>query len=249
MGIKRILGFVGVAAAVSIVLNVMVAWTAALLTDTATLPSEKVDYKTGYSEYLEFLDDSGLNQWSVITKSGFASIEIHTRFSITRGAKESDFDGSTEPIRDALPEWTDGYLDYLQGSCSHSIGRGWPWFALATDQVREINRPANRPVVYNRVALKEARTGWVLESVPWDSGRPRVLPTRILWNGFLANTAIYLAIILMPIGIRLLCRRWKGRCMTCGYDLRGQYDRGCSECGWNRPPDDGVKIPVPVSWA
>jgi hypothetical protein len=26
----------------------------------------------------------------------------------------------------------------------------------------------------------------------------------------------------------------RGRCLTCGYDLRGDFAAGCPECGWNR---------------
>ena len=27
-----------------------------------------------------------------------------------------------------------------------------------------------------------------------------------------------------------------GRCVKCGYDLRGDMEQGCPECGWNRDP-------------
>ncbi len=30
-------------------------------------------------------------------------------------------------------------------------------------------------------------------------------------------------------------RRRRGCCPCCGYDIKGQADKGCSECGWRRP--------------
>ncbi len=29
-------------------------------------------------------------------------------------------------------------------------------------------------------------------------------------------------------------RRREGRCMKCGYDIKGEFERGCPECGWRR---------------
>ena len=33
-------------------------------------------------------------------------------------------------------------------------------------------------------------------------------------------------------------RRHRGHCPLCGYDLRGDLERGCPECGWNRAEDE-----------
>ncbi len=29
-------------------------------------------------------------------------------------------------------------------------------------------------------------------------------------------------------------RRREGKCMRCGYDIKGEFERGCPECGWRR---------------
>ena len=73
----------------------------------------------------------------------------------------------------------------------------------------------------------------------------RMRPTRPLWPGFAVNSLLYAALwwivlVLFAWLIRFI-RRWparrrekRGRCPACGYDLRGGFDAGCSECGWRR---------------
>ena len=42
-------------------------------------------------------------------------------------------------------------------------------------------------------------------------------------------------LLLLPTDERLWIRSFPGSCEQCGYDLRGQLDGGCPECGWRRP--------------
>lgn len=69
-----------------------------------------------------------------------------------------------------------------------------------------------------------------------------VLPLRPDLLGFAANTVIY-AISLWGLTFawkrvrREHCRR-RGLCPKCVYDLRGDLDAGCSECGWRRAEDE-----------
>ena len=37
-----------------------------------------------------------------------------------------------------------------------------------------------------------------------------------------------------PFTARRIVRRKRGHCIKCGYDLRGDLERGCPECGWRR---------------
>ena len=75
---------------------------------------------------------------------------------------------------------------------------------------------------------------------------PVVLPTRVLWLGFLGNTALTVAVLLTAtLGFRWLRatrRRKRGQCLACGYDLQGQRADGCPECGSGR-----TTIPNPTS--
>ncbi len=66
----------------------------------------------------------------------------------------------------------------------------------------------------------------------------RILPLRPAWPGFLGNTVLYAVVAMAMIACASLVRRryrgWRGRCAACGYDLRGDLDRGCPECGHKR---------------
>ena len=66
----------------------------------------------------------------------------------------------------------------------------------------------------------------------------RVLPLRPTLPGFIINTTFYAALwFVLIFGWRAhlrLVRRWQGHCPMCKYDLRGEMEQGCSECGWNR---------------
>ena len=66
----------------------------------------------------------------------------------------------------------------------------------------------------------------------------RDLAVTPIWPGFAINTASYAAILwlitLGPLTARRIIRRKQGRCIKCGYDLRGEFASGCPECGWRR---------------
>ena len=92
------------------------------------------------------------------------------------------------------------------------------------------------------------RYGWPMRSLMTDAqvsgtGRPETPPTRPIWPGFEINTIFYAAILWLPFTafgrIRRRIRAHRGRCIACGYDLRGR-ERGrgeadasnaCPECG------------------
>ena len=47
--------------------------------------------------------------------------------------------------------------------------------------------------------------------------------------------SLLIATIAVPL-VRQNLRAKRGRCLPCGYDLRGDLARGCPECGWRREP-------------
>ena len=67
----------------------------------------------------------------------------------------------------------------------------------------------------------------------------RVLPLLPIWPGFAINTLLYAAATILVAGLWWLVRRafrnMRGRCLSCGYDLRRNLASGCPECGWKRP--------------
>ena len=85
------------------------------------------------------------------------------------------------------------------------------------------------------------RSLWVL---PWEPNHNQLLiPYRPIWPGFAINTVFYAVLLWMlwrsPFVVRRIIRRKRGRCINCGYDLRGTsgVNSGgggggvCSECG------------------
>lgn len=69
--------------------------------------------------------------------------------------------------------------------------------------------------------------------------RPRwLIPLRPVWPGFIVNTVIYAVLLwlltLAPFTARRMIRHKQGRCIKCGYDLRGTEHDVCPECGWER---------------
>ena len=73
---------------------------------------------------------------------------------------------------------------------------------------------------------------------PWTSSDPRVVPYRLIWPGFAVNTIFYATLLWLFIfaayALRRRARRKRGLCVACGYDLRGDLEYGCPECGWRR---------------
>lgn len=80
------------------------------------------------------------------------------------------------------------------------------------------------------------REGTMVSNVRVDLGvTPRVIPWAIHWTGALLNTLVYAAVPFVPLclvpWIRTLLRQRRGKCLACGYDLRGAEHAVCPECG------------------
>ncbi len=110
-----------------------------------------------------------------------------------------------------------GGVDCIEG------GFGWPM--RSASYFAEFPPPSNCLV----------REGLLVAGVGGDVVLPRVIPLRIIWTGALANTAVYGAtlflILFFAFDARTTCRRRRGRCIACGYDLRGANHAVCPECG------------------
>jgi hypothetical protein len=107
-----------------------------------------------------------------------------------------------------------------------SIG-GWPFKGFRADKYD-----------YYNVDLPTSRwAGLRVTSIPrWlGVGHTIRLPLQPRWPGFLANTAFYTAAMWLPfLGARTpksSLGRHRGRCLACGYDLRGTSHERCPECG------------------
>lgn len=82
--------------------------------------------------------------------------------------------------------------------------------------------------------------GWFAEPQPYEAyWYPRIIYGRVMAS---RTTHFFLPlwIPLLIVGAATILafrhdRQFKPRhCQTCGYDLRGDYSKGCPECGWQR---------------
>lgn len=108
------------------------------------------------------------------------------------------------------------------------MGTGWPFIAFSGT--------FDADVPYENASDWNAHGGLVLKGT--DVYWPRLVPLIPSFPGFLMNTFVF-AIILMGLylsflGAIQLRRLHRGSCPHCGYDLRFDLSRGCSECGWHR---------------
>jgi len=116
------------------------------------------------------------------------------------------------------------------------IVTGWPCPAMEGGSLLEWKESGIAPVEtrLGSVRLHDsfAHRGLTME---------RSIPLRPRWPGLAVNSLLFASVLfclsLIPVMWTLAAarmRRIRGRCITCGYDLRGQFDAGCPECGWNR---------------
>ncbi len=71
---------------------------------------------------------------------------------------------------------------------------------------------------------------------------PMAVPLYPIWMGFLVDTLLYSGLWQIAFWLfnaaykttRSIIWRLRGLCRNCGYDLRGDFSTGCSECGWGR---------------
>ena len=153
------------------------------------------------------------------------------------GPSESSLEGSPE---DLVPRWAINHLlpwgsqvqDWPQGGYfSRDLdARGWPQLSFWCVTARKIGRLPIQPAA-GGIQLPDR---WVMEhDRQWL--RLTTLPCRPIWSGFAMNTIFYAAILwfltLGPFAARRLIRRRRGRCIECGYDLRGAEHEVCPECG------------------
>ncbi len=171
----------------------------------------------------------------------------------TRSKSPNDEDSVEGNIKLLLPSWGD--LDVPTAAfrsektydeIRYLDARGWPARSLWCDLggiigIPELGRDwlVPQPVKYG---IETSFPAWPY--VMWGrDAAPRVLPIRPIWQGFAINTFFYAAIVWLPFApfqLRRYLRIKRGRCIKCGYDLRGTSGGAsggggvCPECGANR---------------
>ncbi len=88
-------------------------------------------------------------------------------------------------------------------------------------------------VLRTRIAL------FAKESTGWPRRHDlRVIPLAPIWSGFVVDWVFYTCICFLlwmglssPLYLRRRLREIRGKCLQCGYDLRGAEHDVCPECG------------------
>ncbi|UCD76821.1 MAG: hypothetical protein JSV91_07810 [Phycisphaerales bacterium] len=122
-----------------------------------------------------------------------------------------------------------------------TVWAGWPARSLTGDRINAMTTASGGDPTVAGIRYEWA---WGPDSsggsfVRW---KPRLVPLRPMWPGFAINTLLHALIAWLLIRgpfiarhySRREIRRRRGRCLKCGYELRGDYGAGCPECGWNR---------------
>jgi hypothetical protein len=118
------------------------------------------------------------------------------------------------------------------GGVYHEIRMGWPFPCLRGSFAQQTAYEDSDTVSTHGV-VTIMRRAWYwgpFHKIPMKVGMP-LIPD---WPPFLASVAFYgVLTFVIPAGWRALVhrrRRRRGRCIQCGYDLRGGSNR-CPECG------------------
>lgn len=144
-------------------------------------------------------------------------------------------DAEGDAIRGNLHQFIipDGFEDFHEPSLH--IAHGWPWLAFEAHVLWLSPKSVNVKSMDDLVLHVESGTLWKHATGSANVLDIRVLAYKPLWPGFLANTAVFAAgLVLIGLLARsfLHLRRYrKGLCPRCAYDREFSYVVPCPECG------------------
>ena len=133
---------------------------------------------------------------------------------------------------------------------------GWPFYSLtgiawqATDhdwEGHQEHRKQLSSAAFDGTSLPppfQHPERWIFEGTdeaifgtagPLSSQFPMIKPRRPIPIGFALNTVLYAmtlwVLMFLPVALRRCVRSLRGRCLSCGYDLRATTTWRCPECG------------------
>ncbi len=171
-----------------------------------------------------------------------------------------DFEGTQDDLIVSLPSWVDddgapivqpGRLSQIDESPKVYDARGWPQLSLACQFETGSGPQRGFAIdVHQGVPLQRVYRGENTPTRPFivgpDFDYATALPLRPIFPGFAINTLFYALVLWLlwsaPFATRRIIRKRFGRCINCGYDLRGTFNSGaggaehgvCPECGSRR---------------
>lgn len=233
-----------VAAALGLVMTVTVAWASAAWAPTRYRDeiNELYRYKAAFQWHTTYRH-RGLTCDSVMLEPDLWAGGLRNNMSRPQAWTDSARD-QLAAVKEQWPEPFD-VKRLMRRAASDSVwagvvqdAQGWPvralWCEWDYDATKVAVPGSAMPV------LKPVSGG-----IPLKGGRamggvtiPRALPYRPMWRGLVMDVVVwggmYFVIVSAVSGIRRWRRTRRGWCPECAYDLHGQAEVGCSECGWKR---------------
>ena len=135
------------------------------------------------------------------------------------------------------------------------VEAGWPLPALAGERWstaestggNELSDSGSAPVVMLVDALDFITPGARRTS-------DAVAPLRPMWPGLATNSILYalalwMALVALPRGARILVRTRRGRCPACAHLLETQRRSACGSCGWMKGISNWREVAESNPWA
>jgi len=212
---KRWLARILVCLILGAITTVAVAWGCALLIFEADGSLTRV------TERFVILDGSTLHVFAMNRGLGWQWVEHYRRAYTDEVAERYKADEYLH--LEQMAEHPCALRDTRDFTVEYNYSFGWPFpsismYALTSDNVWRI---------HGELGVGQTHS---LPLLPW--------PMHSLLDS-LFYAAIWGAIFFGFTTARRLIRAKRGRCPRCGYDLRGNLDAGCPECGWNRDTTHG----------
>jgi hypothetical protein len=184
----------------------------------------------GFPQSIEAIRARGLSarDWHILARSRRPGAVRYTSVVMIRALEYRE---ATSGLR--VPAWAasaEPGVSTPQNRAEHyelCDGYGWPLPALSFRFHGRGNGASATGEVTGGIPLPARSTG------AWYD--PRALPLTPIWPGFVVDWAIATGTVVAAWdGPRLLRRKLRlraGRCLSCGYDLRGLGSVPCPECG------------------
>ena len=234
-----------ICSALGVITTVLLAWSCALGPDPSW-PDERL------RGYLHWDGDGHL--WMVHLLQRRGSVELYSSSSpiyrrrpgrlLERLRAGTQVLGMPLLADEAIPYWSRFHRTLNDAERAelrtvwHEHAYGWPMLSLGFRTENDWQMRGTDGMLLNQPRPFRTVDAIVTKPSTPILRRSDYLPIGIIWRGLLLDTGLYatiwLALLSVPRPLRRMIRRKRGRCIKCGYDLRGDFSAGCPECGWQR---------------